>query len=765
MSKNRQSVVASVSDAGKGKSKKKQPAGAGLSFYDLAANVPGVVYQFQIEPDGKRSLPYVSPTVYDYLGLRPEEVMADVEKWFAITHPDDLPALESSIKESLHNMAQWHWQGRFLKNGTDTVWFRGSSNPRKLEDGSVLWNGVFVDVTQQRQAEDSLRRSHEKLEDLISKRTEQLLEKTRQYQILIENAADGIFIHDEEGRIVECNKHIMDSMGYSEQEIKGLTIFDINPNLDKEKVIMALRSDIAGEERLFETHHKCKDGTIFPVEIKRAGYERDGNRYFVAVVRDVSKRHEIEQKLADQEEKYRSLFELSDDANMTLDRESFLDCNQATLDMFGYATKEEFLGKHPSEISPPCQPDGTDSRAAADKHIADAYSKQKDFFEWMHRRANGENFPAEVLLKPMKLEGREVLQAIVRDITERKRAELALVESEARFREMADQAPALIWMADTENKGVWYNRRWLDYTGRAMGQELGFGWIDGMHHDDRERCASFCQSAFDQKEQFDMEFRLRRADGSYGWIADTGIPRFDRDGKFIGYIGYCWDITDRKRAQFALSDSEARFRTLSMHAPVGIYLTDVEGKCVYVNDKWQEMTGLSEQQAFGEGWAGALHPEDREAVFLEWKRFAKESDEFSMEYRFSKPDGEVTWVSGKAIALRDTEDNFIGYLGSITDITERKAVEEKLVAAKREADAANNAKSEFLSRMSHELRTPLNAILGFGQLLQIDARILNEEQRVAITHIMEGGKHLLHLINEVLDIAAVDAGEIKLSCE
>jgi PAS domain S-box-containing protein len=81
-------------------------------------------------------------------------------------------------------------------------------------------------------------------------------------------------------------------------------------------------------------------------------------------------------------------------------------------------------------------------------------------------------------------------------------------------------------MADTRNLGTWYNRRWLEYTGRALEQELGFGWIEGMHPDERQRCATFCQTAFDGQQKFDMEFRLRRADGTYGWIADTGTPRF-----------------------------------------------------------------------------------------------------------------------------------------------------------------------------------------------------------------------------------------------
>ena len=135
---------------------------------------------------------------------------------------------------------------------------------------------------------------------------------------------------------------------------------------------------------------------------------------------------------------------------------------------------------------------------------------------------------------------------------ELERREAMLAESEARFRHMANAAPALIWLSDTDNQGIWYNNRWLEYTGRSLQQELGLGWAAGVHPDDLDRCVRYCNEAFAARRAFEMEFRLRRADGRYGWIADTGIPRFDAAGRFEGYIGYCWDITDRKEAEFAL---------------------------------------------------------------------------------------------------------------------------------------------------------------------------------------------------------------------
>jgi len=260
--------------------------------------------------------------------------------------------------------------------------------------------------------------------------------------------------------------------------------------------------------------------------------------------------------------------------------------------------------------------------------------------EICNRRKDGSLYWVESTITPfLDDEGNPYQYVSIRtDISHVKAAELALKESESRFRETLNQAPALIWIADTENKGIWYNDRWLEYTGRTMDQELGFGWIDGMHPDDHDRCAAFCQTAFDGRQKFELEFRLRRADGSYGWVADTGIPRLNSAGSFEGYIGYCWDITSRKHA------------------------------------------------------------------------------------------------------------------------------EQALIAARDEADRANQAKSEFLSSMSHELRTPMNAILGFGQLLEYDGT-LPDEQQDNVREILKAGHHLLELINEVLDLSKVESGHIDLSLE
>ena len=172
------------------------------------------------------------------------------------------------------------------------------------------------------------------------------------------------------------------------------------------------------------------------------------------------------------------------------------------------------------------------------------------------RRSDGTTFPAEITSAIVPGPGGENFAYIIfRDVTERERADAVLQASEARFRNMADSAPVKIWLSGPDRRCTWFNRRWLEFRGRTMAQELGDGWTEGVHPDDLGRCLEVYAGHFERRELFTTEFRLRRHDGAYRWVVDTGTPLLEADGAFSGFIGSCIDVTEQRAVQAKLAES------------------------------------------------------------------------------------------------------------------------------------------------------------------------------------------------------------------
>ncbi len=228
--------------------------------------------------------------------------------------------------------------------------------------------------------------------------------------------------------------------------------------------------------------------------------------------------------------------------------------------IYGYRA-EEVIGRPISLLCPPNRPDEIPAmleRIRRGEHVRN--------FETVRRRKDGKKIDVSLTISPVKdAAGRIVgVSSIARDITERKRIEAALRESEARFHMMADTAPVMVWMAGPDTQCTFVNKRWLEFTGRTLEQELGDAWISGVHPSDMRRCLDTYLSAFQTEQPFTMEYRLRRADGQYRWVLDTGIPLFEADGTFAGFIGSCMDLTERKEMEDqlrkALKEKESLLR-------------------------------------------------------------------------------------------------------------------------------------------------------------------------------------------------------------
>lgn len=198
-----------------------------------------------------------------------------------------------------------------------------------------------------------------------------------------------------------------------------------------------------------------------------------------------------------------------------------------------------------------------------------------------------------------------------------------------------------------------------------------------IHPDDQAQFRQAARTAMQNLEPFDCEYRLITTSGQTKWVHDRARYCRMSNGDVI-VDGVALDISDRKLAEAALRDSEYRYYTLAKMSPVGIFRTDAQGQCIYVNDRWCELAGVSWEESFGEGWVKALHPDDRKRVFTEWNRMRNENRPYKVECRFQHPDGAITWVLAQAIAEKGENAEVKGYVGTFTDITASKQAEKAL---------------------------------------------------------------------------------------
>ena len=289
-------------------------------------------------------------------------------------------------------------------------------------------------------------------------------------------------------------------------------------------------------------------------------------------------------------------------------------------------------------------------------------------------------------------------------VEERKRTGHALRESEERFRLMADTAPALIWMSGIDKLCTYFNKPWLDFTGRSMDSELGNGWVEGVHAEDLRRCVDTYTQAFDRREEFRMEYRLRRHDGEYRWVLDIGVPRFDQDCSFVGYIGIAVDVTDRRLVEETLRESKAQFLDLAEQSRTTQWEVDPQGLFIYVSHVSQASWGYCPDEVVGRMHFYDLHPEEgrkafKAAVFAVIERKQPFLD---VVHTVETKDGRIAWGSANGIPLLNADGTLRCYRGSCTDITERKLAEEALSCMNRRVIEAEERERERIARDLHE---------------------------------------------------------------
>ncbi|BAZ31666.1 multi-sensor hybrid histidine kinase [Cylindrospermum sp. NIES-4074] len=414
--------------------------------------------------------------------------------------------------------------------------------------------------------------------------------------------------------------------------------------------------------------------------------------------------------------------------------------------------------------------------------------------------------------------GKRLILSQLLDVTERKQVEAALRASEELFRHMADTSPTLIWMSDADKRCYYLNKPWLEFRGRTMAQEIGHGWLQGVHPDDLQSCLDSYINAFDARQEFRIEYRLQRFDGEYRWVLDVGIPRFTSEGNFLGYIGSCLDITKRKQADAEREQMLVRSRqhTRQLHglteAALAINsLLSIEEVLRLITQQARVIVGAHQSLTsitVEHNWAKAIHSVSLSDKYAAWQGYAEQPDGsgiYALVCQMNRPvrmtqaelEAHPRWQGfgkearnhppmrgwlvapmlgrdGRNMGLIQLSDK---YEGEFTEEDEAMIVQLAQLAsvalensrlyaaeqwARKQAEEANCIKDEFLAILSHELRSPLNPILGWSKLLQ--KRKFDELKTVeALATIERNAKLQAQLVEDLLDVSRIIQGKLTLN--
>ncbi len=577
------------------------------------------------------------------------------------------------------------------------------------------------------------------------------------------NSVDLLSVYKIGGKFGLLNPSWQRVLGWSPEELEGRDFIDLTHPDDVERTIAENLVEW-GDESLtrsgFENRLRCRDGTYRWFEWSS---QRRGDLIY-ATGRDVTRRNTVMAELAANVEMTKAIFAAAADLIVIVDRDLVIARNSPRgQNFFGY-DDDDALGASVLQLM------HRDDRPAVEAALERMFEESTDEIvtvRYRARHADGHWMVVESRGHTLGVDGGPATQAvfIARDLTESIAVEAQLAESRETTRAILDAAIDSIIVIDRDLTILEANPGTQSLHGVAAQNRIGRNVTELVYADDRQFVDDAFREAFDTDGSVDFRTRMNHVDGRIVTIEVRGRTLRDSDGEPTRLVFISRDVTESVAWEMALARSFAKTQAILDAAPDSIVVIDQDLMISEASPGTVRIYGYQKKDRIGQSAMNIMHPDDQPFVTAVLERmFAQESDELvSYRFRAQHADGHWLIIETHGRLLDDEEGQPRRAVLVSRDVTEAVAFEEALAAAKEEAERANAAKSEFMSRMSHELRTPLNSVLGFAQILQMELE--SKEDLELVDHVFKSGQHLLTLINEVLDISRVESGNIGLAPE
>ena len=657
----------------------------------------------------------------------------------------------------------------------------------RRKDGSVYDAEVRIQMAQigERTIGISLERDvteRKRLENQLAQVRERLESERGFLKTLVRTIPNLVWMKNTEGVYLACNAEFELFFGHPEADIVGKTDYDfIDRELaeffrDHDRAAMASGKPTVNEEWI----SYARDGhRAYLVTTKTPMFSPDGSVIGVlGIAQDITEMRQQKEALRESEERFRALFEFSRDAIYLHDGPTIIDCNPAALVLLGHTDRSEIVGQTPGNRAAldPNDPRDADTRSA--ERIQAALAGEPQQFEWPARRSDGTEKLLNVQLTRVDIGGKPYVQAIARDITEIRRNEAALLEAQQIRDTILESIPGIFYAMDAKGFFTFWNHTFEEATGRSAEELSHFNALDLFEGEGRNHIAERIQQVFVEGQGV-AEADLVSKNGQRTPFHFTG-RRIEMGGQPI-LVGAGVDISVRKQAERTLqqlnADLEARVRknTADLQASyvklrdtefamdsvgIGIHWVDfATGRFIHVNQYAAELLGYTPAELL-QRTVSDIDPNFPEPAFREINEHIRQQGFLKFETEQRRRDGSHIPVEMTVYYHADSEGTPPRLIAFMLDISQRKQAEQELREAKAAAESANLAKSAFLANMSHEIRTPLNAILGLNHLVQVGA--ITPEQRERLKKMEVASRHLLSLINDILDLSKIEAGRLEL---